>query len=90
MSQVQENIQENNEQKQFIDGRTGALIGGGAALAAGAAILAQEQPASAAGIEDVSTTVTSLGGLAGAALVVALVPFGIFFAIKIVKRVMNA
>lgn len=81
-------VQENQEQKRFIDGRTGAIIGASSALA-GLAIISQ-QPAQAAGVEDVQTTVTGLSGLASAALAVALVPFGIFFAIKIVRRVMSA
>jgi len=45
------------------------------------------QPAEA-NVADVAAEVASLATLAGAALAVALVPFGLFFAFKIVRKVM--
>lgn len=60
-------------------------IGGGAVL--GASLIAV-QPAKADSIADVTTMVTGLGGLATAALVVALAPMAISFAFKIIRRVM--
>lgn len=66
------------------------LKGAGLLAGTGAILLATEQQADAGPIEDVTATVNSLGGLAAAALAVALVPFGIVYAVRIVKRVMNA
>jgi len=60
----------------------------GLGLGAGALTLAvTEQPAEAS-VADVAAEVASLAGLAAAALAVALVPFGLFFAFKIVRKVM--
>ena len=60
-------------------------IAGGAVV--GASLIAV-QPAKADSIADVTTMVTGLGALAGAALVVALAPMAISFAFKIIRRVM--
>jgi hypothetical protein len=68
-----------------------ALAGAGAAGAVTLAVVSV-QPSQAAGdgVSEVTTMVSSLGGLATAALAVAVVPIGVYFAIRIVKRVMNA
>lgn len=47
-------------------------------------VLAQQS-----GVQQVEQMVSSLGGLASAALAVAIVPLAISFAIKIVRRVMK-
>lgn len=70
--------------------KSGALVvGGGAVATAAIATVAWEQPSRADSMADVTAMITSLGGLAAAALVVALVPMGIHFALKIVRRVMS-
>ena len=73
------------------DKRTGKAVATGAAVAGGAALTlaVTEQPAEA-NVADVAAMVTSLGTLAAGALAVALVPVGIYFAFRIVKRVMSA
>lgn len=69
--------------------KSGVIVVGGAAVTASIATIAGEQPSEAAGVEDITAMITSLGGIAAAALVVALVPFGIVYAMRIVRRVMN-
>lgn len=84
---ISEEFQEFHSRKSSIDKQalTAAGVAGGLTLA----VVAQP-PAKADGVADVSAMVTSLGTLAAGALAVALVPIGVFFAIRIVKRVMNA
>lgn len=68
--------------------KTVALVSGSVATA-GIATVAWEQPSKADAMADVTSMVTSLGGLAAAALVVALSPMAIHFAFKIIRRVMT-
>lgn len=70
--------------------RSGQLVIGG--VAATAATLIAVSPAQAQSSDPaaaVTTMVSSLSTIAGAALVVALVPMTISFAFRIVKRVMS-
>jgi hypothetical protein len=66
----------------------GKYIVGTAIVTAGTAVIAYEKPSRADAVADVTSMVTSLGSIAAAALVVALVPTVIFFAMKIVRKVM--
>ncbi len=82
--QDQKNMTQAERQQQ-----TAAILGVGAA-SLGLTLAVTEQPAQAAGgVDDVAGAVTSLGTLAASALAVALVPFGLFFAFKIVRKVMS-
>lgn len=69
-----------------------ALAAAGLGSLAGTAIASQpvQAQASAPDLTPISGTVNALGGLAASALAVAIVPIGVYFAIRIVKRVMNA
>lgn len=61
-----------------------------AATAAGTvAFVSVPALAQQSGVQQVEEMVSSLGGLASAALAVAIVPLAISFAVKIVRRVMK-
>lgn len=62
----------------------GVVAVGGSAL-----MLSDSAQAQATPVADIQAQVTSLGTLAAAGLAVVLVPFGIYYAFRVIKRVMS-
>lgn len=75
--------------KKFIDKRTGLLIGGSTL----ASLLIMSQPVNAqeatSPIDDVKSTVESIGGIAASAAGFVIIAMGVRLAIKQVNRVMT-
>ena len=65
------------------------LLLSGAALTAFISVPANAQTTEASGIDDVASTVDSLGGIAGAAATIVILAMGVRLAIKQVNRVMT-
>jgi predicted ATP-grasp superfamily ATP-dependent carboligase len=79
-------IRSEEDNNQYLQRNNAVKVVVGAVGLAGVAIAVTEEPAHADAIADLTTTVTSLGTLAAAALVVALVPFGIYYGFRIIKK----
>lgn len=70
-------------------GPDGRFIVGATLATVATASLVPVAPAAAAGIDDISTMITSLSTIATAAFAVAIIPAGIMFAMRIVRKVMT-
>lgn len=75
------------EKTQFIDKRTGLLIGSSATAATSLVLFST--PAQAEGIDDVSAMLTSVAAIAGSAVGIVVLAMGVRIAIKQVNRVMT-
>ena len=73
----------------FIDKKTGLVIGGAAASLALSATPSVAQDAGGGGVDDVSSMLTSVAGIAGTAVGIVVLAMGVRIAIKQVNRVMT-